>query len=74
MSRNRSGKAYGHIISARSDYYRLHWTVDFYYAGSRQRHPRRFSRDTDEAGALRFAKRHGLALPTPPPHEERDDG
>lgn len=33
-----------------SDWYRLSWTVDFYYPTSRLRHPRGFHRDTDEAG------------------------
>lgn len=42
------------------DDYRLFWTVDFYYSGSRLRFPRQFSRDTDLAGARRFAKKWNL--------------
>lgn len=43
--------------------YRLHWSVDRYYAGSRLRYPRSCTRDTDLAGALRFAKRWNLPRP-----------
>jgi hypothetical protein len=42
------------------DWWRLHWTVDFYYSGSRLRFPRGFTRDTDMAGARRFVKRWKL--------------
>lgn len=44
------------------DHFRLSWTVDFYYPDSRLRHPRSFSRDTDERGAKRFAHRWGLEI------------
>jgi hypothetical protein len=45
------------------DCYRLSWTVDRYYSGSRLRFPTRYTRDTDEAGARRFAKKWGAAMP-----------
>jgi hypothetical protein len=45
------------------DCYRLFWTVDRYYPKSRLRWPTVTSRDTDEAGAKRFAKKHGVAMP-----------
>lgn len=44
------------------DHYRLSWIVDFHYSSSRLRHPRIFTRDTDEAGAVKFSKRWGLGL------------
>lgn len=46
-------------------HFRLSWTVDFKYPSSRLRFPRTFTRDTDEAGAKRFAKRHECPLPSP---------
>lgn len=61
MSRHRSAGSYGHAISrVAADHYRLSWTVDFYYSSSRLRHPRSSNRDTDEAGARRFAARWGI--------------
>jgi hypothetical protein len=67
MSRHRSSGSYGHRIKyfKEWDFYRLSWTVDRYYADSRLRYPRGCSRDTDEAGARRFAKRHNIAFPSP---------
>lgn len=44
------------------DHYRLSWTVDRYYRDSMLRWPRTATRDTDEAGAKRFAKRWNLAI------------
>ena len=65
MSRFSSSGSYGHAIQhIGPDHYRLHWTVDRYYSGSRLRFPRGSSRDTDLAGAKRFAKR--WKLPEPP--------
>lgn len=60
MSRFGSSGSTGHTISdlGHGDY-RLHWSVDRYYEGSRLRHPRACSRDTDFTGAVRFAKKHG---------------
>ena len=64
MSRHRSSGSRGHAISAFGpDDYRLYWTVDRYYKGSRLRHPVGYRRDTDFNGAMRFAKRHGVTLP-----------
>lgn len=45
------------------DHYRLHWIVDHKYPSSRLRFPRCHSRDTDEAGAKRFAKRWNRPMP-----------
>lgn len=60
MSRLKSAPAYGHAISALGGGdYRLHWMVDRFYSGSRLRHPRPSHRDTDLAGAIRFARKHG---------------
>jgi hypothetical protein len=60
MGRHSSAAAYGHAVSdLGGGDYRLHWTVDRYYAGSRLRHPRPCHRDADFAGAVRFAKKHG---------------
>lgn len=57
--------SYGHRIQAFAEYgfYRLFWTIDFKYPNSRLRWPRTFSRDTDLAGAKRFAKRWNLKGP-----------
>lgn len=48
------------------DWYKIGWTVDYRYPTSRLRFPRGFERNTDEAGAKRFARRHGLELPVNP--------
>jgi hypothetical protein len=62
MSRHRSSSAYSHGISKLGDdWFRISWTVDFYYPDSRLRHPRRFSRHTDLAGAKRFKKKWSVA-------------
>jgi hypothetical protein len=64
MSRHRSSGSKGHSIHKIMDgWYRLSWSVDRYYPSSRLRHPRGCHRDTDEAGALRFAKRWGVPMP-----------
>lgn len=58
MSRFNSSGSTGHRIrKIGDDWYRLGWTVDFYYPGDRLRYPRSFTRDTDLAGAKRFAKK-----------------
>lgn len=65
MSRHRTSKATGPAVKRiGSDHYRMSWTVDYYYQSSRLRFPRRFSRDTDYAGAVRFAKKWKLTPPT----------
>lgn len=64
MSRFRSNGSYGHRIRRLGPgWFLLSWAVDRYYAGSRLRFPRTTSRDTDFAGAKRFAKKWGLAEP-----------
>lgn len=63
MSRYNSSSSYGQRIEKFSrDDYRISWVVDFYYSGSRLRFPRRFSRDTDERGARRFARKWKLTF------------
>ena len=57
--------AYAHDLrKIAHDHYRLSWTVDRKYAGSRLRFPTSYQRDTDEIGAKRFAKKWGLELPS----------
>lgn len=64
MSRHHAQKSYGHSVQCIAhDHYRLHWTIDRYYSGSRQRFPTGFSRDTGEQGAKRFAKRWDCTVP-----------
>lgn len=64
MGRYSPSHSYSHRIQRLSgDCYRLTWTVDRYYRGSRLRHPRGCHRHTDHAGAVRFAKRWGLPVP-----------
>jgi hypothetical protein len=64
MGRYRPEGSYFHAVKRLPDgSYLLSWQVDRYYKGSRQRHPRRCTRETDEAGARRFCKRWGLELP-----------
>jgi hypothetical protein len=61
MGRFSGGGSYGHRVEKFSmDHYRVHWTVDRYYAGHRCRFPRECSRDTDLAGAKRFCRKWGL--------------
>lgn len=56
--------AYGHSIRRlAADCYRLSWSYDTKIAGSRLRWPRTLTRDTDEAGALRFAAKWGCKMP-----------
>lgn len=60
MSRYRSAGSHSQSVSNPAwGCYRLHWTVDRYYAGSRLRHPRSCHRDIDLAGTVKFALRHG---------------
>lgn len=57
-------EAYGKRIQfIAPDHYRLHWTVDRKYSGSRLRYPTGYRRDTDEQGARRFARRWGVPVP-----------
>jgi len=55
---------YGHHIQRLGhDLYRLSWSWDRKYRTSRLRFPQRMVRDTDLAGAVRFAKKWGCQLP-----------
>jgi hypothetical protein len=64
--------SYGHDVSKIAhDHYRLSWTIDRKYSGSRLRFPTSFHRDTDEPGAKRFAKK--WKLPLPPSHGTSND-
>lgn len=61
MGRFRTQTSYGHSIKRlEPDWYRMGWAVDYYYPDSRLRFPRSFERDTDEVGAKRFCKKHGI--------------
>ncbi len=63
MSRYNSGGSYGHIVRQIDfDHFRLGWVVDRYYATSRLRFPTGCTRDTDEEGAKRFAKKWGVEI------------
>lgn len=74
MGRFSSSGSYGHRISRIADgHYRLSWTVDRHYAGSRLRHPRTATRDTDTAGAERFAKRWDVVMPNAALTERGDE-
>ena len=56
--------AYGHAIRRIGPgHYRLSWTHDRKVAGSRLRFQATIRRDTDRAGAERFAKKWGVTLP-----------
>lgn len=62
-----SHHAYGHDYRRIGwDHYRLSWTIDRKYSGSRLRFPTSYSRDTDLAGAKRFAKKWELQMPEEP--------
>lgn len=63
MTRHRSTGSHSHHIRRLGWDFEVSWVVDRYYAGSRLRFPRRSSRLTDEAGAKRFSKRHGVPMP-----------
>jgi hypothetical protein len=66
MGRFRPSSSYGHGVECLSAFhgeYRLHWTVDRYINGSRQRWPTKGRRDTDKAGAERFCKKWGCKMP-----------
>lgn len=61
MALTRAG-GYGHQIHRLGENdYRISWTYDT--KSARLRWPRRVSRDTDRAGAERFAKRWGIVCP-----------
>ena len=63
MGRFSEGHSYGHrCFREGGGWYRISWTVDYYYSGSRLRFPRGFSRDTDAKGAKRFCKKWGVQM------------
>lgn len=64
MGRYSPSTSYGHRVSLiDTNCYRLSWVVDRYYEGSRLRHPTTTTRDTDLAGAKRFAAKWNIAIP-----------
>lgn len=67
MSRYSGKRSYGHrckFFKWLGGFYRISWTVDFYYPNSMLRHPRIFERDTDEKGARKFCKRWDIEFPS----------
>jgi hypothetical protein len=67
MTRHSQQHSYGHAIKRFGcEHYRLSWTVDRYYEGSRLRYPTRITRDTDRAGAKRFADKWNVKFPDDP--------
>lgn len=67
MSRHHSSRAQSpRLTHLAPDFWRMSWVVDYYYPGSRLRHPRTFTRYTDDAGAVRFAKRWNIHFVRPP--------
>lgn len=57
-----SGSRNHHIQRMGEDFYRLSWSV--YSKYGRMLYPRQYRRDTDRAGAERFAKKWGVKMPT----------
>ena len=61
MSRYRPGHSYEHRCRRLdAEDYAICWSVDYYYHGSRLRHPRHFERVTNFEGARRFCRKWGL--------------
>ena len=60
----RSTSSYGHKIVLLGGGYWLWWKSDRFYVSSRLRYPHSYSRETDEKGALRFAKKWKIAMPS----------
>ena len=60
-------RSYGHRVYPwlLSGKWEIAWTIDRKVAGSRLRWTTTFRRLTDYAGAVRFARKHGLPLPEP---------
>ena len=55
------GKAYNFTCKKLNEFiFEINWTVDYYLLDSRVRHPRKFTKFTDEKGALRFCKKHDI--------------
>lgn len=67
MGRYSPSKATGHRIKRLfPGCYEISWVVDRYVKGSRLRFPTEYRRETDLAGAKRFARKHEIT----PPGEE----
>jgi len=67
LSRHRPSGSRDHRLKrVGRDSFRMCWTVDRYIVGSRLRWPTVTTRDTDLAGARRFAKKWGCRFPEPP--------
>lgn len=67
MALNNS-RGYGHHIQRiGADHFRLSWCSDYKCGGSRIRHTRTITRDTDTKGAERFAKKWDVRMPEPKP-------
>ena len=67
MSSHRPSGGYGHSVRYIGwGGWRMSWCWDRKIAGSRLRHPQEITRDTDLAGAKRFAAKYALAEPLPP--------
>ena len=65
MGRYGTNASYGHTCREDRYGYEISWTYDRYYSGSRLRFPHRQAMTTDEKGARRFCKRHGIPFPEP---------
>lgn len=72
MSRHSASGSYGHRIERiNAEDYLVRWAYDRHLKGSRLRHPQGRCLYTDRAGAERFAKKWGVAMP-PEPEESRN--
>lgn len=66
MGRYSTNKSYAHRCRhLGAGTYRISWTNDRYYKGSRLRFPTRTERDTDEVGARRFCQKWGVEIENP---------
>ena len=64
MGRYSGNASYGHrILYMGGGDYRICWTYDRYYSGSRLRHPQSCDKWTDQAGALRFSRKWDVPMP-----------
>ena len=59
-----SGESYDHKLEdTGGGDWRLTWVCDRTYEDSYREHPVKFQRDTDNLGAVKFCKKHGLTMP-----------
>ncbi len=63
MGRFHGANSHGFRCHRDGQDYDISWAVDYYYPTSNLRYPRSFRRWTDEKGAKRFCKKHGLEMP-----------